>query len=189
METIEELLRDANSRFGAVDLRQQFEARLHVVGITQHQTQQLLEIENKALHVILDGSAKRIDYANALKLARFLRLNDNEFASLYTRQNETVKEDVDRVQMKTWLLDTFDLKGLKQGHVLAGKTSPEDVATRLREFFGLGETEGFDMGLLRPSSRRPSAAPATKCATFGCARRTPIWWGCRTPTLTSGDNC
>jgi HTH-type transcriptional regulator / antitoxin HigA len=166
MDSIENLLREANSHFDAVDIRQRFEARIQSLGITQHQAQQLLDIENKSLHGILDGTSKRIDYANALKLARFLRLNDNEFASLYARQNTPVKDEVDRVQAAVWLLDTFDLKGLKQGHVLSGKTSPEEVEARLRDFFGVTTNEEFASTAITSMFSQPKRSGSDKMRDF-----------------------
>src|ERR1700712_1926467 len=67
----------------ANSIKEIFEGRLAKHGITQNQAEKILNMQKRTLEGILDGSAKRVDVINLLKLGQFLGLETNALFKLF----------------------------------------------------------------------------------------------------------
>lgn len=132
-----------------------FDERIKDLGITINNAVELIGIEHKSLIPILDGTAKRVDLVNAIKLSHFLGLTIEDFAVLYTGQLEaSVIGQIERARKGSYLSTSLDLKGLKSENFVKNINSVESIEERVNTFFGLDSIYDYsDIGVKSAFSR------------------------------------
>ena len=75
-------------------IKQLYEQKKAELGKTDRQIYKLLSMEPKTLNSILDGTAKRVNFTNAIKLANFLDITLSEIAESYlsTADSKEIEE-------------------------------------------------------------------------------------------------
>ena len=122
----------------ATSIKAIFEARLAQHGITQNQAEKLLNMQKRTLEGILDGSAKRIDVINLLKLGQFLGLETNHLFKLFLSDMPTeMIGELEDAKKKAYILANFDIKNLAKAGFLKTKTDFDEIEQRIVAFFGL----------------------------------------------------
>jgi HTH-type transcriptional regulator/antitoxin HigA len=122
----------------ATSIKAIFEARLAQHGITQNQAEKLLNMQKRTLDGILDGSAKRIDVINLLKLGQFLGLETNHLIKLFLSDMPAdMIGELEDAKKKAYILANFDIKNLAKAGFLKTKTDFEEIEQRILKFFGL----------------------------------------------------
>lgn len=136
-------------------IKKRFDQRIKDLGITINNAVELIGIEHKSLLPILDGTAKRVDLVNAIKLAHFLNVTIEDFAVMYTGQLEaSVIGQIERAKKGSYLSTSLDLKGLKSENFVKNINSVESIEDRVNTFFGLQSIyEYSDIGVKSAFSR------------------------------------
>lgn len=115
-----------------------FEARIAQHGITQNQAEKLLNMQKRTLEGILDGSAKRIDVINLLKLGQFLGLETDRLIRLFLNDMPAdMIGELEDAKKKAYILANFDIKNLAKAGFLTSKTDFDEIEKRILRFFGL----------------------------------------------------
>lgn len=115
-----------------------FEARLAQHGITQNQAEKLLNMQKRTLEGILDGSAKRVDVINLLKLGQFLGLKTDRLIKLFLSDMPAeIIGELEDAKKKAYILANFDIKNLAKAGFLSSKTDFDEIEKRILLFFGL----------------------------------------------------
>jgi HTH-type transcriptional regulator/antitoxin HigA len=119
-------------------LRQNFESKLQFLGITLNQFLEGYEMTFRAINAILDGNFKYLDPIGLLKLANFLDLTSDEILkeciSYMPAKTQIQLEDAKR---RTYILDNFNLQGLKKDGVISTIKDFEHIEKCLLRTFGL----------------------------------------------------
>ncbi|SDE64883.1 hypothetical protein SAMN05216464_10890 [Mucilaginibacter pineti] len=119
-------------------IKEIFDARLTRHGITINQAEKMLNMQKRTLEGILDGSAKRVDVINLLKLGQFLGLQMDALLKLFLNDmpQEMVGE-LEDAKKKSYILSTFDIKSLAKSGFLTTKTDFDQIEKRIVTYFGL----------------------------------------------------
>jgi len=122
----------------ANSIKEIFEGRLAKHGITQNQAEKILNMQKRTLEGILDGSAKRVDVINLLKLGQFLGLETNALFKLFLSDMPAdMVGELEDAKKKSYILSNFDIKNLAKSGFLSSKTDFEEIEKRIVTFFGL----------------------------------------------------
>ena len=140
-ELIQKLLRPFNIseiEGEGITLKYLFDKRLKELGISPNQAEKLLNIERKSLIGILDGTAKRVDVVNVLKLGNFLNLNPESFLQIYV--TELPKEmigELEKARKSNFIISHFDVSNIKKANFLNSKSDFKQIESRITKFFNL----------------------------------------------------
>jgi HTH-type transcriptional regulator/antitoxin HigA len=119
-------------------IKEIFEARLARHGITQNQAEKMLNMQKRTLEGILDGSAKRVDVINLLKLGQFLGLKMEALLKLFLNDMpQDMVGELEDAKKKAYILSNFDIKNLAKSGFLNSKTDFDEIEKRIVSFFGL----------------------------------------------------
>jgi len=119
-------------------LRQHFESRLEFLGITLNQFIEGYEMTFRTINAILDGNFKYLDPISLLKIANFLGVSSDEILQecvSYMPANTQIQ--LEDSKKRTFILDNFNLHGLKKDGVITTIKNFEHIETCLLRTFGL----------------------------------------------------
>ena len=116
----------------ANSIKEIFEARLARHGITQNQAEKMLNMQKRTLEGILDGSAKRVDVINLLKLGQFLGLQMEALMKLFLNDMpQDMIGELEDAKKKAYILANFDIKNLAKAGFLHTKTDFDEIEQRI----------------------------------------------------------
>ncbi len=165
---LDKVLSEALGSTDKPTLRQLYERKLVELGISDRiAAREVMGIEHKALHQILDGTAKFPDALKMLKLASFLEINADEVMILFV-QNASKEEvaKLDDVRRATYIVKEFDLALLKKERVIDNITDFVAIEKRLRTFLGLDSIEDYTRELAYAVYSRTKRASSNKMLDF-----------------------
>src|SRR6185503_3266887 len=151
----------------ATSIKAIFEGRLAQHGITQNQAEKLLNMQKRTLEGILDGSAKRIDVINLLKLGQFLGLETNHLFKLFLSDMpaEMIGE-LEDAKKKAYILANFDIKNLAKAGFLSTKTDFDEIERRVVKFFGLRSIFDYTQQQIIPAFSKTKKSESTLMREF-----------------------
>ncbi len=139
MNEIDNLIKNAmESGDNKTLLRQHFETRLELLGITLNQFCEGYEMASRAINSILDGNFKFLDPISLLKVANFLNTTSDEILKecvSYMPANTQIQ--LDDSKKRTYILDNFNLPGLKKDGVISTIKDFGHIEKCLLRTFGL----------------------------------------------------
>lgn len=165
---LDKVLSEALGSTDKPTLRQLYERKLQELGISDRiAAREVMGIEHKALHQILDGTAKFPDALKMLKLASFLEINAEEVMALFL-QNASREEvaKLDEVRRATYIVKEFDLVQLKKEKVINSITDFAAIEQRLCTFLGLESIEDYTRDLAYALYSRTKRASSNKMLDF-----------------------
>ena len=165
---LDKVLSEALGTTDKPTLRQHYERKLEELSISDRiAAREVMGIEHKALHQILDGTAKFPDALKMLKLASFLEINADEVMTLFI-QNASREEvaKLDDVRRATYIVKEFDLAQLKKEKVINSITDFVAIEKRLCTFLGLDSIEDYTRDLAYALYSRTKRASSNKMLDF-----------------------
>lgn len=146
-----------------VTLRSLFDKRVEELNITPTSATDIADIQYRTLNGILDGTQRKIDFTNIIKLADFLQISVEKCAKLYLTsleknfpQEKTISKDkIDFIR------NHFDLADLKKSGFIKNISDFSDIEKRITNFFGLNsifeyrmpaQEAAFSAGYITPKS-------------------------------------
>jgi len=165
---LDKVLSEALGTTDKPTLRQHYERKLEELSISDRiAAREVMGIEHKALHQILDGTAKFPDALKMLKLASFLEINADEVMTLFI-QNASREEvaKLDDVRRATYIVKEFDLAQLKKEKVINSITDFVAIEKRLCTFLGLESIEDYTRDLAYALYSRTKRASSNKMLDF-----------------------
>ena len=94
-------------------IKQLYEQKKAELGKTDRQIYKLLSMEPKTLNSILDGTAKRVNFTNAIKLANFLDITLSEIAESYLSTADSKEiEEIQAARNLQYIYENFDITAL-----------------------------------------------------------------------------
>jgi HTH-type transcriptional regulator/antitoxin HigA len=151
----------------ATSIKSIFEARLAQHGITQNQAEKLLNMQKRTLEGILDGSAKRIDVINLLKLGQFLGLETTHLFKLFLSDMPAdMIGEIEDAKKKSYILANFDIKNLAKAGFLTSKTDFDEIEKRIMKFFGLRSIFEYSQQQIIPAFSKTKKSESTLMREF-----------------------
>jgi HTH-type transcriptional regulator/antitoxin HigA len=146
-----------------VSLKELFEKRVRELKIKPTNVLDILKIEYRTLNGILEGTQRRVDFTNLLKIADFLQLPKEQVINLYVESLESNFSDLRTTapQKIEFIKENFDLVVLRKAGFIDSLTDFDEIERRLVAFFGLKSlldykrTEAdvaFSAGLIKPKN-------------------------------------
>lgn len=121
-----------------VSLKELFERRVEELKITPTEVLNILQIEYRSLYGIINGTQKRIDYVNLLKIAQFLQKQRSEIIHLYLDAlDQNFNTDDSSPEKRTFIKENFDLGALKKAGFINSITNFDHIEEQIVKFFGL----------------------------------------------------
>ncbi|HMK06291.1 MAG TPA: ImmA/IrrE family metallo-endopeptidase [Flavobacterium sp.] len=144
-------------------LKDLFDRRLLELKISQANVLVLLKMEIRTLHGILEGTQKRVDYTNLIKVANFLQLPKEIMIQLYIESLEKnfSNETVSSPKKIEFIKENFDLTTLRKAEFIDSITDFDQIERKITSFFGLNEIfdykqpsadVAFSAGLVKPKN-------------------------------------
>jgi HTH-type transcriptional regulator / antitoxin HigA len=122
----------------AITLRERFEKRAEELNISPTAALDILNIEYRALHGILNGTQKNVDFTALSKIARFLGITYPEVIELYLRNlDANFQNEIGYTDKGKFILENFDLAILKRAKVIDSINNIELVEKQLLSILGL----------------------------------------------------
>ncbi len=145
-------------------LREVFNQRLDELEITQTNACEILKMEFRTLNGILDGTQKRIDVINLIKISDFLKSSKELVIQLYIESLESnfpheVSLSPDKIE---FIKANFDLAVLKKANFIDSVTDFPEIEKKITSFFGLktiydyerpAVDVAFSAGLVEPKNK------------------------------------
>lgn len=151
----------------ANSIKEIFEARLTKHGITQNQAEKLLNMQKRSLEGILDGSAKRVDVINLLKLGQFLGLEISALLKLFIHDlPQDIVVELEDAKKKSFILSNFDIKNLAKSGFLNTKTDFNEIERRIVDFFGLKSIFHYSNKQIIPAFSKTKKSESTLMREF-----------------------
>lgn len=106
--------------------------------VSQRQFSSIVGIERKSLTRILEGEAQKVDIVSLLKLSHFLNKPIDDVIRIYigSLTPETL-HDIERTRKASFIVENFDLAGLKKAGVFDDVSDFEMIEKRITSFFTL----------------------------------------------------
>ena len=105
----------------------------------------ILDIDRKTIKGIMNGSVTDYKINHVLKIMNLFNLDSKDFMLLCTsNMSKEELEQVNKTKKIAFLLNNFDLEGLKKCKIIHSINQYEDIEKRLCEFLGLRSI--FDYG-------------------------------------------
>lgn len=162
------MLRPVDAWSGEVrSIKEIFEAKLAKHGITQNQAEQLLNMQKRSLDGILDGTAKRVDVINLLKLGQFLGLETEALLKLYL--NELPRDmvaELDDTRRKNYILSNFDIKNLIKAGFIKPKSDFKEIEERIVSYFNLPSIFHYSNGSYFPAFSKTKKSESSAMREF-----------------------
>jgi len=133
---VDELLKNL---FPKETLNVLFEKRIKELDLTPTTALELLGIEYRALNGILNGTSKRVDYTNFIKLASFLKIPREKVFLLYLNELEKnfPTNEIYPKEKIEFLNTHFDLAALKKANFINSLTDYQHIEDRLKSFLDM----------------------------------------------------
>ena len=145
-----------------VSLREQFEKRLHELGITQTAAQKILGIERRTLNGILDGTQKRVNFIYLNKLAVFLNQPTEQIIETHVSLIEkNFENQTTPANKKRFIRENFDLAVLRKAGFIDSVNDFEKIENKIVSFFGYSSifeyekrtfNTAFSAGVVKPKT-------------------------------------
>ncbi len=132
-ELINDLIRP---KFSLKDI---YMKRLEELKMSTTTSLDILQIQHRTLHGILDGTQKKVDFTALLNLSNFLKLSKEEVFSLYIdelKRNYTYEPTINPEKI-TFIKQYFDLIALKKDGVIDDINDFEEIETKLCSVLGI----------------------------------------------------
>lgn len=131
---------------GGTILRSIFEKKLQELDLSTNQIRENLEIEQRTLNGVLDGTQKRVDVLAIYKIAQILGMSYNEVMDLFLKSiTQNHKDDVDKARRRAFILNNFDLPTLRNAGVIESIRDLDHIEHRLNSIFGLNSILDYDI--------------------------------------------
>ena len=120
-------------------IKQLYEQKKAELGKTDRQIYKLLSMEPKTLNSILDGTAKRVNFTNAIKLANFLEITLSEIAESYLSTADSKEiEEIQAARNLQYIYENFDITALTKERFFEKHYNAKEMSERIIAFFDLG---------------------------------------------------
>ncbi|SFH39063.1 XRE family transcriptional regulator [Pontibacter chinhatensis] len=141
MESEDKILNEVYSilgKDGVTTLSELVNSKCEELQLSQRQFSAIVGIERKSLNRIFEGEAQKVDIVTLLKLSHFLKkpIDDVIRIYIYSLTPETLS-DVERTKRASFIVENFDLTGMKKAGVLDDISDFELIEKRINTFFGL----------------------------------------------------
>ncbi len=145
-------------------LRSYFNDRIEELSLTFTASADLLNIQTRTLKGILDGTQKSVDITNIVKLAEFLRLENQVVFDLYLESlnnNFEIESSLEPEKIK-FLKENFDLAALKKAGFLSNINNYVELEGKITSFLGLNsileyqppkQKAAFSEGKIKPKNQ------------------------------------
>lgn len=148
-------------------IKEVFEVQLAKHGITQNQAEKLLNMQKRTLDGILDGSAKRVDVINLLKLGQFLGLDAEALLRLFLSELPAdMVAEIEDAKKKSYILSNFDIKNLAKSGFLRSRTDFNYIERRIISFFSLKSIFQYTSRQIIPAFSRTKKSGSTLMREF-----------------------
>ncbi len=140
----------------------------------------ILDIDRKTVQSILDGTAIDLKFSHVVKIMNLLDIKNKDFFSIsFQNVGEKELESIEKTRRIAYLLENFDLEGLKACGVIGSLTKYEEIEQKLCSFLGLKNIFeysrlGINIPLFSQSKRSVNEKKKQKMLNFWlkCARLT-----------------
>lgn len=140
----------------------------------------ILAIDRKSVQSILAGTTIDLKVNHIIKITNLLDLKNQDFLSMYLRDVEEKElESMEKTRRISYLLENFDLEGLKSCGLINSLTKYEEIEQKLCKFLGLNNIFeysglGINLPLFSQSKRSVNEKKKMKMLNFWlkCARLT-----------------
>lgn len=128
-----------NSLFIKEKLSDMFEKRITELKISPTNALDILDIEYRALQGIINGTSKRVDATNFIKLASFLKITREELVNLYfdALESNFPRNDTYSQEKIDFINENFDLASLFKAGFINSITNYPDIEEKINSHFGL----------------------------------------------------
>jgi len=144
-------------------LKELFERRIDELKIAPTTVLDILSIERRTLNGILEGTQKRVDFTNLIKIANFLQLPHEQLIGLYLTalKKNFETENTVSTQNIEFIKENFDLAVLKKAGFIGSITDFDEIEKKIVFFFGLKSIfdykrphvdVAFSAGLVKPQN-------------------------------------
>lgn len=119
-------------------LRLLFDKKLQELSITTNQVRENLEIEQRTLNGVLDGTQKRVDVLAIYKISQFLEMPYGEVMDLFLKLiTVSHKNDIEDAKKRAFILNNFDLGALRQAGIIDSIRDFDHIESRLNSILGI----------------------------------------------------
>lgn len=127
-------------------LRAKFKEKLEDLGITTNQVRENLEIEQRTLNGVLDGTQKRVDVLAVYKIAQFLEMPYNEVMDLFLKSiTNNHRDDINDAKRRAFILNNFDLPTLRNAGIIDSIRDFNHIEQRINSILGLNSILDYAM--------------------------------------------
>lgn len=145
-------------------LKDFFERRVAELKVSPTTVMELLNMEYRTLHGILEAKQKRVDFTNLIKIATFLQLSLEEVIQLYVESLERSfpAEPSTSPEKMEFIKENFDLAQLRKAGFIDSITDFVQIEQRILFFLGLKtitdykrppvEVAAFSAGKVKPKN-------------------------------------
>lgn len=112
------------------------------MGITDHQMSKILDIDKTTLSRLIkriaEGNVNNVDFYSILKICQFLGIGIEEMSQIYVASlnTESIRE-LENARKANYIINTFDIKGLKDVGFIDTTTDFKAIENRIVKFFCL----------------------------------------------------
>lgn len=123
-------------------LYQMVKERSESIGISDFQMSKILNIKkdtfSRLLKKLEDGNVDNVDFYSILKLCQLLGISVDDMSQVYVAslKSDHIKE-LEQVRKASFIINHFDLKGLRTANFIENTTDFEHIEKRIVEFFQL----------------------------------------------------
>jgi HTH-type transcriptional regulator/antitoxin HigA len=145
------------------NLNELFSRRIAELKITRTDALDIIKIERLALNGILQGTQKRVDFTNLIKIANFLKISKEQLIELYLNALEVNFPTHPAIPTEKieFIKENFDLAALKKAGFIGSLTDFEEIEAKITSYFGLKDIRdykrppvdvAFSAGLVKPQN-------------------------------------
>jgi len=136
-------------------LKELYELKIGELGLSQSQVENILSIDKKTLHSILNQDAKRVDFTSLVKIGAFLGLSFDETLKLFTASMALEQiSDIEKARRAIFIAENFDVKTLKKIKFLKSVNDFEHIEEKIKTFFQLESIYDYDVGTAFSRTKR-----------------------------------
>ncbi len=133
-------------------LREVFDKRIKELNVSQAQVEKTLKIEYRTLNGILDGTTKKFDLGNLVKIAKFLDLEVEDLVQRYVSEALSSSKVYDRdIEKKNFIVNNFDLPRLKKDKLIDSISDYDHIEKRICDLFGFDSVFEYKRNRVNPA--------------------------------------
>lgn len=133
-------------------LREVFDKRIKELKVSQAQVEKTLKIEYRTLNGILDGTTKKFDLGNLVKIAKFLNLEVEDLVQKYVSEALSSSKVYDSdIEKKNFIVNNFDLPRLKKDKIIDSIIDYEHIEKRICDFLGFDSIFEYKRNRVSPA--------------------------------------